>query len=593
MQEVKDIHWDLSDLHDSLSVDDAIPLLDSIQSKAQSFSDDYKGNVQGLGASGIHDALVIYDGIRSELYQLSQFAHLNYSVDIQDSNILKFVSMVDECSSKIANILLFFFLEIGEVSQQKLTEWCDDDCNTVYRYVLTQAVKKNRYRLSEKEEQLVNLKDLTGIDALRKMYGEHTSRYEFKLTIDGEEKVMNGSECRALRYHDDPAIRRDAMALFFNQYKQDAHIMVHLFNSIIKDYNIERTHRGYNTPISGMNTRNDLPDELVNTLHDLTTESNRLVQRYYGLKKQILGLDKLTLADIYAPMQVDVPLISWEVAQQTVLDSFLAFDEEFYAHAKDMFDSNRLDVFPSKVKRGGAFCSSSRPEIRPYVMLNYLGKQRDVATLAHELGHAIHAYFSSNQPLINYHAILPVCETASVFCEMLVVDALKKKATSNREKMVLLATKLEDIFATSHRQNMFSRFEQAIHDKISTTRLSAEELCGIYAQSLKEMFGDSVEIPEEYHWEWSTIPHMLDVPFYVYSYNFGNLLVLGLYQLYLDEGETFIPKLKRILAGGSSKSPVELMGDEGIDILSPEFWARSIAFIESILDELEVTISME
>lgn len=226
-------------------------------------------------------------------------------------------------------------------------------------------------------------------------------------------------------------------------------------------------------------------------------------------------------------------------------------------------------------------------------MLNYLGKQRDVATLAHELGHAIHAYFSSNQPLMNYHAILPVCETASVFCEMLVVDALKKSVASKQEKMVLLATKLEDIFATSHRQNMFSCFEQRIHDKISLSRLSAEELCEIYAQGLTEMFGDSVEISPEYHWEWATIPHMLDVPFYVYSYNFGNLLVLGLYQLYLKEGQPFIPKLKRILSAGSSKSPVQLMADEGIDILSSDFWQGSISYIESILDELHLSIVMD
>ena len=593
MQEVQDIRWDLSELHDSVSIDSAVPLIDQIIKQSQAFADKYKGKVAGLSSGEIHNALKAYDEIRSSLYQISQFAHLNYSVDIQDVDILKFVSMVDDSASKISNILLFFFLEIGQVSNDVLNQWCNDNLNEPYRYSLHQAVDKNKYRLTEKEEQLVNLKDLTGIDALRKLYGEHTSRYEFKMIVDGQEKVMNGSECRALRYHDDPKVRRQAMQLFFDSYESDEHIMVHLFNSIIKDYNVERIHRGYASPISGMNTRNDLPDELVNTLHDLTTKSNTLVQRYYTLKKQILGLDQMTLADIYAPMQDDVPYISWERAKQTVLESFQQFDSQFYEYAKDMFDSNRVDVFPSKVKRGGAFCSSSRPEVRPFVMLNYLGKQRDVATLAHELGHAIHAYFSSDQPLINYHAILPVCETASVFCEMLVVDSLKKSATSNREKMVLLATKLEDIFATSHRQNMFSCFEQKIHDKISNSRLSGKELCDLYAQGLSDMFGDAVEIPSEYHWEWATIPHMLDVPFYVYSYNFGNLLVLGLYQLYLDEGEPFIPKLKRILSSGSSKSPVQLMRDEGIDILSTEFWQRSISFIESTLDELQMTVSME
>ncbi len=593
MQKVNDIHWDLSELHHSTSVASVLPEFDAIELKANEFSKQYKGKVSGLTSTDIHLALNQYDDIRSRLYQFSQFAHLNYAVNIQDSDILKFVSVADEFSSKISNVLLFFFLEIGGVSEKTLAAWCSDEKNAVYEYSLKQAVKKNKYRLTEKEEQLINLKDLTGVDALKKMYGEHTSRYEFKLTIDGKEHVMNGTECRALRYHADPKVRQDAMKLFFDQYKKDRHLMTSFFNSIIKDHNIERTHRGYANPISSMNTYNDLPDSLVSMLHELTTVSNHLVQRYYKIKKQILGLDTLTLADIYAPMEADVAPISWDKAKATVLDSFKLFDGDFFNFASDMFDSNRIDVFPSKIKRGGAFCSSSRPDIRPYVMMNFLGKQRDVATLAHELGHAIHACFSSDQPLMNYHAILPVCETASVFCEMLVVDALKKEAKTKQEKLVLLATKLEDIFATSHRQNMFSRFEQAIHEKISNERLSDDELCDLYAKELETVFGDSVSIPPEYHWEWATIPHMLDVPFYVYSYNFGNLLVLGLYQLYLDEGQSFIPKLKRILSSGSAKPPVQLLADEGIDILSKEFWSKSIAFIDSVLDELTDLIATD
>ncbi len=587
------IHWDLSELHHSTDIASAMPIFDSIEQRAKAFSKKYKGGVHKLSSDQIHDALIQYDEIRAQLYQLSQFAHLNYAVNIEDVEISKFVSFSDEISSKVSNLLLFFFLEIGAVSQSVCDHWCSDKKNSMFQYTLQQAVKKNRYRLSEKEEQLINLKDLTGVNALRKMYGEHTSRYEFKVMVDGKERRLNGTECRALRYHPDPVTRRNAMKVFFERYKNDRHLMGHFFNSIIKDHNIERTHRGFSDPISSMNIHNDLPDSLVSMLHQLTTLSNDLVQRYYQLKKQILNLDEITLADIYAPMEANVAPISWDEATSIVLDSFKAFDDDFYHHAKDMFDSNRIDVFPSKIKRGGAFCSSSHPNIRPFVMMNYLGKQRDVATLAHELGHAIHAYFSSEQPLMNYHAILPVCETASVFCEMLVVDALKKKAKSNHEKLILLATKLEDIFATSHRQNMFSRFEQAIHSHISNERLSEDELCKMYANELSVVFGDAVDIPQEYHWEWATIPHMLDVPFYVYSYNFGNLLVLGLYQMFLDEGVSFVPKLKRILSSGSEKSPVELLANEGIDILSESFWKKSITFIESVLDELSDTIAAD
>ena len=586
MKTITDDHWDLSDLHSTLSIEETSPLLTQIESQVRFFSETYKGKVSGLSAMEIYDALVEYDSVRAQMYKVSQFSHLHYAVDQKDDQILAFVSKIDEFTSTMGNEMLFFFLEVGSVSEDVLEDWLSSPKNNPYKYTLNQAVKKNKYRLSEQEERLINLKDLNGCDALRKLYSEHTSQYVFKMTIDGKEKEMNGSECRALRYHADPVVRQSAMKQFLDRYKGDQHIMVHLFNSVIKDYNIERQSRGYDKPMDIMNIHNDLPNDLVQLLHQITSDSNHLVQSYYNIKKELLGLEVMTLADIYAPLKGDDVKVSWDDAKQLVLDSFKAFDSDFYDFAKDMFDGRRLDVYPSKVKRGGAFCSSSTPDVRPYVMLNYLGKKRDVQTLAHELGHAIHAYYSAEQPLMNYHAILPVCETASVFCEMLVIDALKKQATTKEEKISLLTTKLEDIFATSHRQNMFSRFEQNVHDQITEKRLSGDELSAIYKQELDLMFGDAVEIPDEYHWEWATIPHMLDVPFYVYSYNFGNLLVFGLYQLYLDEGSAMIPKLKRILTAGSSKSPVQILADEGIDILKPEFWEKSIALIESVLNEL-------
>jgi oligoendopeptidase F len=588
MNKIETHHWDLSDLHNTCSVNETMPLLESIKAKALEFSETYKGNVAVLNPDALSKALRLYEDIRGEVSAISQYAHLNFAVNIKDSEILKFVSKIDEFSSEISNILLFFFLEIGSVAPPLAEQWCEK--NDAYKYAISQSVLKHKHRLTEKEEQWINLKDLTGVEAMQKIYAEHTSRYEFNLAVDGQEQTMNGTQCRALRYHENPEIRRQAMALFFNQYKADEHLMVTLFNSIIKDYNIERIERGYPTPISRMNSCNDLPDHLVDRLHDITTESNDMVARYYNLKKKVLGLDEMTLADIYAPMQESQNEISWNSAKQIVLRSFRAFDEEFYTFAKGMFDTQRVDVYPSKVKRGGAFCSSSRPGIWPYVMVNYLGKDRDVATLAHELGHAIHAIYSSKQSLINYHAILPVCETASVFCEMLVLDELKKQVKTPAEKRVLLASKLEDIFATSHRQNMFSRFEKIIHNKMTQGRLSGQEISSIYADELRIMFGDSVKISEEYHWEWASIPHMLDVPFYVYSYNFGNLLVLGLYQTYLKEGRSFIPKLKHILSAGSSCSPVDLMASVGIDILSGEFWMQSLGYISSILDEFADTI---
>lgn len=594
MKKTKDITWDLTELHDSILPESLDPLLESIQSSVQAFVSRYKGRVATVSAKELHEGIVEYERMVGQLSRLRQFAHLNYAVDTVNSTILALVSKIDEAYSMMQNEWMFFFLEIGSADSETLNTWRSDPVNQSYKYALTQAVKKNRYRLSEKEEQWINLKDLNGCDALRKLYGEHTSKYTFSVTIDGESQSMNGTQCRALRYHQDPAVRRAAMKTFYAAYEQDAHIMTHLFNTIIKDGGIEREKRGYSTAIEPMNITNDLPNKLVDMLHDITTESNALVQRYYRLKQQVLGLSTMTLADIYAPMTDDVASIDWDDAKQLVLNSFQAFDAEFYAFSMAMFEKNRIHAFPSNVKRGGAFCSSSEPGVLPFVMLNHLGKPRDVSTMAHELGHAIHAMYSKEQSLINYHAILPICETASVFCEMLVGDALKQTCQTPIEKMVLLSNKLEDMFATSHRQNMFSRFEQRIHAGMLKGRLSSNELCTIYVEELTKMFGDSVQIPDEYRWEWATIPHMLDVPFYVYSYNFGHLLVLGLYQLYLEQGTAFIPKLKRLLQAGASISPVELLASEGIDITTDTFWRKSVSYIDAVVDEFEgVVTTME
>jgi len=339
-----------------------------------------------------------------------------------------------------------------------------------------------------------------------------------------------------------------------------------------------------------MNIHNDLDDEAVEVLHEVTTESYFLVQRYYKIKSKLLGLEHQTLADIYAPLPQSTRQYQFHEAKETVLQGFSQFDEEFYQMAKLMFDENRIDAPVNPTKRGGAFCSSSTPDLHPYVLLNYLGRQRDISTIAHELGHAIHDQFCSKQTLFNYHPILPLAETASVFSEMLITDLLLKNETDKLSRQAILTDKLEDIFATSHRQNMFSHFEMTSHNAISSQLLSSEELCHMYMNELQKMFGDSVEYTDEFRWEWASIPHIYSVPFYVYAYNFGNLLVIALYQQYLDEGKAFIPKYKQFLSKGRSISPVEITGMIGVDIKKPDFWRQSLTYIEGLIDELDSLI---
>jgi oligoendopeptidase F len=270
-----------------------------------------------------------------------------------------------------------------------------------------------------------------------------------------------------------------------------------------------------------------------------------------------------------------------------VLECFSAFDDDFYKMAKTMFDEDRIDAPVSHGKKGGAFCYGSTPELRPYIMLNFLGKQQDIFTIAHELGHAVHDFFSAKQTLLNYHPILPLAETASVFSEMLVTDLLLKRDTDPTTKKAILTDKLESIFATSHRQNMFSRFEITAHKTISKRLMSSDELCELYKSELNMMFGKSIRYTDEYSWEWSSIPHIYEVPFYVYAYNFGNLLVMALYQSYLEDGKLFIPKYKQFLSMGSSASPFDIAKLVGANINSIDFWEKSLLYIEKLIFDLE------
>ncbi len=586
--DAQNILWDLADLYQSLEDPKIESDLKTITEKTAKFVQTYKGKISTLSSEELKKAYQDIETLLTPLYAISQYAGLRFAIETDNSEIKAFNAKIDEFSSKISNEILFFDLELGQVDKKIIQPHLDSKVLKNYHYSLIRSVETAKYNLSEKEEQLSNLKDLTGKDALQKLYEELTSSFEFKFKIDGKVQTLNGSQLRNLRLHPDKDVRRKAMRLFYSRYEENQLVISTLYNQILKSVAIERDLRGYTSPIQVKNISNDLDESTVQILHTVTTDSNRLVHDYYSLKKKLLNLPDMTLADIYAPLPKADSSYTYTQAKKIVLESFAAFDQEIHDMAKLMFDQNRIHAPVLPKKRGGAFCSGSTPEVKPYVLLNFMAKPRDVSTMAHELGHAIHDMLSAQkQTLTNFHPILPLAETASVFAEMLVTDQLLKTETSKAAKIALLTDKLEDIFATSHRQNMFSRFEMVTHKEISGRLLDANELCDLYTKELKLMFGKSIKYPKEYQWEWSTIPHIFESPFYVHSYNFGNLLVMALYQQYLEEGKSFIPKYKALLSMGSAARPIEITQIVGADINDERFWQKSIMYIESLLNQLK------
>jgi oligoendopeptidase F len=583
----KKIRWDLSDLFSGLDDPQINEIIDSTQKKAKEFSEKYKTKLVSLTAADLKIAYLGFESLLKPLYRLSQYMSLRYSTDAANNKIKALLAQVDEIESRVQNELVFFELELAKISQEKYLVLKADPELKEFSYSLEMTKKTARYNLSEEEEKIINLKDLTGTEAHRKLYNELTSAFQFEFEIDGKLKKMTGSELRSLRLHPDAKVRRAAMKLFFSHYEENGPIITHLFNNIVKDFAIEKDLRGYKSAISIRNVSQDLEDTAVEVLHDVTTKSAGLVNRYYKIKAKLLDLPDLGLADIYAPIPKSTKVFTFAESKEIVLDGFKAFDKSFFNMANAMFLENRIDAPVQKGKRGGAFCSSSIPELKPYVLLNFLGKQRDVATMAHELGHAIHDMLCSKQNLFNYHPILPFAETASIFSEMIITDLLLKKETDKQTKIALITDKLEDIFASSHRQNMFSRFEIQAHKNINNQIMSSEELCELYQNELKAMFGDAVKYSPEYCWEWSSIPHIFEWPFYVYAYNFANLFVIALYQKYLEEGAAFVPKFKEFLALGSSLSPKEIADIVGIDFTCSSFWQKSLTYIENMISTLE------
>jgi len=444
----ENVRWDLSELFSGLDDPKIETTLKESHQKAEAFVEQYRGKLGDLSPEALATAYNELETISGPLYRLGMFVNLQYAVDTTDDKIKSLLAKIEQSASNTSNLLVFFDIELGNLSDEHFARFEGAQALVDFEYKIAKMRKNARYNLSEKEEQIINLKDLNGSNAHQKLYGELTSSFSFEFELDGEIQTLNGGQLRALRQHPDPDVRQRAMKLFFSRYKENALVINHLYNALVKDHGIEVDLRGFDQPISTMNTHNDLSDDAIQALNDVTTESYSLVNRYYKLKAKMLGMETMTLADIYAPLPQSSKAYPFEEAKTLVLDGFKSFDSEFYMLAKSMFDENRIDAPTEPAKRGGAFCASSTPDLKPFVLLNYTGKVRDVSTMAHELGHAIHAMLSRGQKLMNYHPILPLAETASIFSEMVLTDSLLKKESDVEVKKSMLTGKLEDIFAS-------------------------------------------------------------------------------------------------------------------------------------------------
>lgn len=529
--------------------------------------------------------LGILESINILKSRIEGYADLSFAENTQHPSALNLRDRVDQVLTDVSNRALFFelwFKELPDDIANKLIEHSGDP-----HYFLETMRRFKPFTLSETEEKMINLKDVNGIDAIVNLYEMITNQFTFTLEVDGERQSLTRDQLGSYFQSSSPDVRAKAYQELHRVYSENSTVLAQMYIHRVRDWHTEGIQlRRFSSPISARNVENDLPDEVVDTLLVVCRNNAKLFQRYFKLKARWLGLDKLRRYDIYAPLAPSKKKFDYAVAKQMVLDSYQAFSPDVANLAKRVFDDNHLDSEIRTGKRGGAFCYTALPELTPWVMINYDGQARDIATLAHELGHAIHAMLASQHSVLTQQASLPLAETASVFAEMQLTDQLLKQENDPSVRRDLLTNALDDAYITVMRQSYFTLFEKDAHKMISDNA-SLDELTEHYMDNLKEQFGDAVELSEDFKWEWISVPHFYHSPFYTYAYSFGQLLVLALYQQYRIEGEAFIPRYLKILSYGGSEAPTKILTEARLDISSADFWQGGFEVLENMIAELD------
>lgn len=583
--------WDLSDLYNGPDDGRIEADLQQAENLAIAFKASYRGRIKAedLNADLLCQALADYQAILELLYKADSYADLLFAADTSKPENGALMQKVSERVSQISTHLIFIDLELGQISDSLWEKLQKDGRLAEYRHTIEQERLQHKYALSEAEETILEETANCRGRAFARLFTETVSRLKFPITIGGETKELNQSELSALFYKPDRELRRQAAQVQSQVLQEHIHPLHFAYSTIILEKLTMNRLRGFTYPEESRHLANELPAAAIETMVNVVVQNYASVARFYRLKKQLLGLDELFHYDRYAPLpQKSQAEVSFAQAKQTVLEAFGEFSPLFREKAETFFSQGWIDALMRSGKRGGAFCAGITPSLHPYILMNFTSTPRDVETLAHELGHGIHDILASKQNIFNYHPVLPLAETASTFCELLVFHKLLKELPDAASKLALASEHLESLFATVFRQVAMYRFEQRVFRRRSEQgELTHEQMSDIWQDSLQEMFGDSVTMGEDHRITWSYIPHFIHTPFYVYAYAFGELLVLALYARYRQEGAPFIEKYIEFLSSGGALTPQEMLAKLNIDITKAEFWQGGCDLIQEEIKEAE------
>lgn len=580
--------WNLKDLYLDLDDPNIKEDMNSLEKRINNFKKKYEGKITSISSYELFKALIEYEGINELSTKLLSFAFLNYAQDLsKEANVLFYQNISEKITNLLSN-LVFLEVEINSLSDVVIREKVNNSLKlkTFYGEYIKNMRLFKKHQLSVELEKFSLEKSITSNEAWSRLFDETMAGLEFE--YNG--KTLNESEILEVMYNNTSEnVRREASKIFGQTLGKNIKLFAFITNILAKDKEISDKCRKYETPISYRNLSNRMEDDVVENLYNSVQENySKTSHRYYKLKSKILGKSRLHYSDRNAPLLFnDNKKYEWEEAKNIVLNAYREFSPEMAEIGKLFFDNNWIDVPAKTGKRSGAFAHPSITTVHPYILLNFQGTRRDVLTLAHELGHGIHMYLANKQGFFMSDTPLTLAETASVFGEQLTFRYMLKQETNADKKIILLASKIEDMLNTTVRQIAFLEFEKKVHDERKNGEITINRLNEIWLESQKNSLGDIFDFDDEYKYYWTYIPHFIHSPFYVYSYAFGDCLVNTLYSLYMEKPENFQEKYINLLSAGGSRDYKILLKQFDLNPKDKDFWQKGMNLIIELIDELE------
>ncbi len=578
--------WDLTDFYESYKSKELKEDLAEMERQVSKFSSKYEGKIEQLPAEELHKAIVEYEKIDELMAKVGSYSSLLYSTNLNNPEILVFFQNTNEYITSLSSKLLFFQLELNNIKVEAIEKLLQHDGVKYYKPWLDKIRSFKPYQLSEKEEKILHEKSITANNYWVKLF--ETTITTLRFPYQGKE--LTYAEILEKPLDADEKVRKEAYFSITSTLNKNIELFSLITNALAKDKAIDDDIRKAPSITTFRNLGNQVEDEVVNALVS-TVKANysNLAQRYYLMKAKWMGKEKLDPWDRNAPLPDSLDkYIPWDKAKEIVLKSYSSFSPEFAALAQKFFDNNWIDAQVYEGKTAGAYSDSTVPSVHPYILMNYQGKEEDVMTLAHELGHGVHQLLGAKVGNLMANTPLTLAETASLFGEQLVFEYLMSIETNLQKRKSMLAKKIDDSLNTIVRQITFHEFEFRVHTARKQGELTSEQISNIWQDVTKECFGDSVNYREESGSLWSGIPHFIRSPFYVYAYAFGNCSVNSLYGVY-NQGEVtdFVPKYLDLLSAGGSKKHKELLAPFGLDANDPSFWQKGLDVVSKMIDELE------